>query len=541
MKKIYISLILLSIAILGYVFFMNQNKNTGFTQIIETSGITKNVSYGGVSWGDYNNDKYQDLLVKARGRHILYRNNQDETFTDVTDQVGLTKLGGQTTSAVFGDYDNDGCLDLYVMNGFSESGLSDTLYQNNCNGMFTDVSDGSGLDAIHNARGVSWGDYDNDGYLDLYVSTWGKLHFIKTETSWTVDGWDYQSNVLYQNNRDGTFTNVTEEAGVGGLTLCEGRNEGTMKWDGIKNNWQPVWFDYDNDGFQDLYVSNETTMNTLYHNNGDGTFTNVTEEAGLCYPNLNYSTHGVAVGDYDNNGFLDIYVGGSKRSLLWQNNGNGTFSEVSEQTGTASIGFLTWGVGAFDYNNDGHLDIYAINGSTGNASYKNDYPNRLDMLYENNGQGQFVDVAEEQGLYGNDVKTFGAFADFNNDGFVDAFVASDNNNDGIDYPSMQNKNIIPSRLYKNIPNDNHWLTIALVGTKSNKSGIGAMITAETEGGTQIRQVIAGDTLVGQNGLWPTFGLGTSKVATVTVRWPSGLVQRLDDIEVNQILTITESD
>lgn len=526
-KKYSIPIGILFLICLYVVLPHIQRPGKGFTDIIKKSGVTTTPSYGGVSWTDYDNDGYQDLLIKGVSGFILYHNNHDNTFTETTKEAGLPKRG-HAIGAVFGDYDNDGCPDLYIINGFSESGgFPDSLYHNDCKGTFTDVTNKSGINAYHHARGIAWGDYDNDGYLDIYVSTFGVLKFIKTETSWTLTGWDFEPNVLYHNNGNGTFTDVTKKAKVGGLAKCI-KSDMPAQYTTLKDNWQPVWLDYNNDGLQDIYVSHETTINTLYKNNGDGTFTDATEKAGLC---TSHSTHGVAVGDYDNNGYLDIYAAGSRRSLLWKNNGNGTFTESALVTGTASIGFLAWDPSFFDYDNDGYLDLYSINGSTGHASFKNDYPNKLDALFKNDGHGKFVDVAKESGLYGNDAKTFGAFADFNNDGFTDGFIFSD-----VD----KNRPLGNNRLYKNIPNGNHWLTIKLTGTKSNKSGIGAMLTVETKNGKQIRQVIAGDSLIGQNSLWPTFGLGgNTSVDTLSIHWPSGTNQTLNNVKANQILSITE--
>ena len=520
-----------------------------FTDVIAGAGISTLPTAGGVSWGDYDSDGYLDLLMRPHGgSYVLYRNDGDGTFTDVTESAGLASITHFANSATFGDYDNDGCSDLFVSQGLNnaDSAKPDALYRNNCDGTFTDVSKEAGVTVAHHGKGVAWGDFDRDGFLDIYVATYGGLSFRKSDTAWKLIGWTFEPNVLYRNNRDGTFTNVTKRARVSGEPFCTkykeeellelgstqggvGSVEYLTKTDaGLKPNWQAVWFDYDNDGFSDLYVSNEVAINALYHNNGDGTFTDTTERAGLCQKQ---STHGIAVGDYNGDGFFDIYATGSRRNILWHNNGDGTFTEISERAGVANFGFLGWGTGALDYDNDGLLDIYSINGSTQNTSVKSTYPEREDRLYKNNGDGPFTEPAKESGITGNDSKSFGAFGDFNNDGFTDVFVVSD---EGFE-PAGAN------RLYRNTPNGNHWLTVKLVGVKSNREGVGAVIIAEVAGNKRVRQVLSGGSFVGQNSIWQTFGLGKSTVVdTLTVLWPSGIRQTLHSVPVDRILSVREA-
>lgn len=553
MKKVF-PLVMIFLFIVGVVFSIHKNKEiseqeeipkSGFGQVINSSGIGTEGTSEGVSWADYNGDGYQDLLMlKPKGKLQLYRNNHNETFTEVAHEAGLDDILFAHVG-IFADFDNDGCPDLYVSNrtiALSSSGISDSLYHNNCNGTFTDVSAKAiTTDTYRGERqGVAVGDYDNDGFLDIYVVSYGVVSFIKTDSQWTVEDWLFEPNILYHNNGDGTFTNVTDKAHVAGVTSCKNTNYellnrpkgGDENSPILKGNWQPVWFDYDNDGLLDLYVTNENMTGILYHNNGDGTFTDTSENIGLCKPPRPYSTHGTAVGDFDNDGYLDLYLAGSQQNIFWHNNGNGTFKEISEETNTVQRGFLGWGVGAFDFENDGYLDIYSINGATSNASFKYAYLNRSDRLYRNNGAGQFSEVAEEMGVSGNDLKYAGAFADFNNDGFVDAFIVSQD----VNQPPVLN------RLYKNIPNGNRWLTVKLIGTKSNRDGVGAMITAEVEGKKQIRQVISGSSLISQNSIWQTFGFGSFlTVDTLTVHWPSGIVQKFYNVKTDQVLTITEEE
>jgi len=536
----YLKKLVILLIFVAFVFFLIQvifpKRHNGFTQKIESSGLPINEGYGGISWGDIDNDGYLDLLIRKHPLgYRLYRNNGDESFTDVTESYGLD-ITAQASSATFGDFNNDGCVDIYVTSGlfgYTTDADSDILYKNNCQGHFEDVSTDSSIFDNFHTTGVAWGDYNNDGFADIYVSTYGFLFFTKLELEWKLEDWKYEPNILYRNNGDGTFTNVSHGAGVLGIANCPIQGEVSSSGrttTNLKANWQPAWFDYNNDEKTDLYVSNEATVNVLYKNNGDGTFEDVTEKAGLC---LNHSTHGVAIGDYNNDGYMDIYTTGTQNNLLWKNNGDGTFSQVAESAGVSNTGFLGWGTGFLDFNNDGFLDIYSINGSSDNTSIKADYSIKTDKLYQNKGDGTFEDVTKVMGISGNDLKTFGAFADYNNDGFTDIFIISDSG-------AIKGTDDI-SRLYRNMPNGNNWITIKLQGTSSNRDALGAKIILETDKGKQYREVVSGGSLLSQNSLWQTFGLGKTKIInSVEIQWPSGIVQKLENIEVNQIIKIVEA-
>jgi hypothetical protein len=543
-KQIAYSII--AILVVFLVYYLSQKQR--FVDVIDKSGLNLAGAYGGISWGDYNNDGYDDLLMRKHTEgYKLFQNNKNETFSDVTSKARITS-DSHATTATFGDYNNDGCRDILIGNGFdSEDGTASILYKNNCDGSFEDVTELSGLNETKlHTRGVAWGDYNRDGFVDIYLSTWGEMRFNKSETSWVMTGWDFEPNILYKNNGDGTFSNVSSEAGVLGEPKCstyknfitapKNALEGERfverdPYPGLKTNWQAVWFDYNNDNWPDLYVSHEVTTNVLYKNNKDGTFTDATEEAGLCQL---HSTHGVSIGDYDNDNYQDIFVTGSIRNLFYKNNGDGTFTETSEENNTANFVHLGWGTGSFDYDNDGDLDIYVVNGSSQNTSVKFDYPDRLDTLYKNDGKGIFTNVSKEVGIYGNDFKTFGVFSDFNNDGFTDAFIMTDPN------PGIQNEPESLNRLYKNKPNKNNWLAIKLVGVESNRDGVGAQIKIEAEGKKQLREVVSGGSLMSQNSLTTIFGLGdASRVDSMVILWPSGKIQSLQNIEANQHLIIKE--
>ncbi len=532
----------LMVAVIAIFFFLSSADRPRFVQSIEASGIATSTTGGGVSWGDYNGDGYDDLLVRTLGnRYRLYRNDGG-TFRDITDVSGLSDAASNANAAVFGDYNNDGCSDIFMSLGFTfeASGERDQLFKNNCDGTFTDVSREAGIFISHHGKGAAWADYNNDGYLDVYVATYGNIEFEKTEKEWRISGFTFEPNVLYRNNGNGTFTDMAEAADVAGVPDCEEylqdrnlpkaelRSEPTpWKFDGQKANWQPVWFDYNNDSFPDLFVSNEITISVLYRNNGDGTFTDTTEEAGFCQKQ---SSHGVAVGDYDGNGFLDLYVTGSRRNFLWMNKGDGTFLEESEERGAANFGYLGWGVGALDIENDGDLDVYVVNGTSENASVKYTYKSRADIVFLNDGTGHFT-RASIAGVEGDDPKMFAAFADIDRNGFTDAFIIAEHM---VDMPQGI------SRLYRNLGTKNHFLTIRLVGERSNRDGVGARITLEDRGEKQIREVISGASMLSQNSLLQMFGVGSDlSIDKITIEWPSGIVQEIQDIAADHVLTVRE--
>ncbi len=499
-----------------------------FSDVLDLSGIQRQKQPAGVSWVDFDNDGKLDLLVSGIGIH-LYHNNGDGSFTDVTTKAGLE--GKRATVAVFGDYNNDGCDDLFM--AFKQkkipgtSGTPYSLYKNNCNGTFTEVKNAfpKGTEAWH-AFGASWADYDNDGLLDLYISNYG----------YQVSGKEYQSepNILFHNNGDGTFTDVTEKANVSGNSKsCDLTDpwalQNKITGGPYKESYQPVWFDYNNDGKVDLFVANDSGVSPLYRNNGDGTFTDATKDSGLCRLG---SSMGVAVGDYDNDGNLDLYVTNTGANYLWHNKGNGTFEEIAAQMKIADPLSIGWGANFFDYDNDGNLDLYVTNGTV--AGQENIWdPNigkqKIDRLYRNNGDGSFTDVAQSEGISGDDPKEAAAYADFNNDGFLDIYVAT-----------TDKINSQKERLYKNSGNKNHWLTVKLTGEKSNKDAVGARIILKSSGKTQIREVKTGSSFISQNSLWQTFGLGSAvKIDAVEIHWPSGIKTILHDIKPDQNLVVNE--
>ena len=452
---------------------------TTFTDVTKKAGVGHEGSGWGTAFGDYNNDGYIDIYVANNGANVLYCNNGDGTFTEITKEAGVGDIRW-SIGAIFGDYDNDGDIDIYVEN----AGGGNALYRNNGDGTFTDVTDDAGVG--HNVTGhaAAFFDYDNDGYLDIYV---------------TIDG---PPNILYHNNGDGTFSNATSAAGVGATGTSVGIAFG----------------DYDNDGHLDIYVGNFwKDTDVLYRNNGDGTFTDVTDEAGVT---KKLSTGGVAFGDYDNDGHLDIYVGnGDGANVLYRNNGDGTFTDVTDEANVGHTGAAD-NVAFGDYDNDGYLDIYVVNGTI----YARE---EVDVLYRNNGDGTFIDVTDEAGIGGEGPGIGVAFGDYNNDGFLDIYVSNGS--------MLKAANV----LYRNNGNMNDWLHIKIVGTKSNKDGIGARVKVVAGALSMIRQV-GGDSAYSQNSLPVEFGLGRNTEADlVEIRWPSGIVDTFTNVRANQVIEVTE--
>ena len=466
-----------------------------FTDVTQEAGITnQSLNSLAVAWGDYDNDGDPDLYVAhgiggtaevVRGPNVFYRNNGDGTFIDATDKAGLGNVRNQGGwYAGFMDYDNDGYPDLYVEN---YGGATQYIfYNNNGDGTFLDVTREMGMEipgAVEN--GATFGDYDSDGDLDIYFTT-------------------NIPNVFYENNGDGTFTDATDRSGLGntlmGMDVASG--------------------DYDNDGHLDIYlanadldadqVPNELQPTALYRNNGDGTFTDVAEEAGV---SMERDSRGVISFDYDNDGDLDIYVAGASPAVssLYRNNGDGTFTDVAREAGVIVIYSHNLTVG--DYDNDGYVDIFVMPWSASRA------------LFHNNGDGTFTDVGREAGVWRQWGNAGGcAFADYDNDGDLDLYVANYNSTD---------------IFYRNNGSDNNWLRIRPVGTMSNVDGIGARVTVQAGELSMMREINNGNSR-GQHELVAHFGLGrNARADNVEVRWPSGQVDVLQNVPANQFILLKE--
>ena len=495
----------------GFGTSNSMGQDSLFTDIAPDLKMDKVDGGRGSAWGDY--DKDGDLDIVAVGTyqpHALFRNNGDGTFTNVADQAGVADPRGGWGS-LFADYDNDGYPDLYITRGGWSGAEENTLYHNNGDGTFTDVTHTAGVADPQSSFCAAWADYDNDGYLDLYIAN-------------GVIG-DGAANVLYHNNGDGTFTNTADIAGVANT----GNSLGT------------AWGDYNKDGYIDLHVVNYGQSNVLYRNNGDGTFTDVTPTTGM---NLSVTDPFVTFFlDVDNDADLDIFISNSgsfqafiagqitgaathdsDRQVLYRNNGDGTFTDVTHESGLYHA-YGAMGANFGDINSDGYLDIYLATGAPQMGRLERD------ALFQNNGDGTFTDATFALGL-GNVGKGHGVtFADADADGDVDIYVPV-----GGAFLGDQWHNLF----YQNTGSGNNWLTLKLIGVKSNRDAIGAKVTVRIGNSIIYREVSGGCGFGSTNSLPLEIGLGThTKVDTLEILWPSGQVDTHRNLSVNQKIVITE--
>jgi hypothetical protein len=440
------------------------------------------------------------FVANDEGTNAFYLNNGNGTLTGVAHGDPVQDNDQDHIGAAQGDYDNDGNLDLAVSGGIAvRRGLPTALYHGNGDGTFNRVGGGDVTNRLGHFGPCSWVDYDHDGFLDLFVADHGYMDNGST-------------NALFHNNGDGTFTKITSGAIV------------TDKGVGFTC----LWADYDNDGFDDLLVCNinatGSSTNFLYHNNGDGTFTRVTNTAVQIGTDIwSDGSPGGAWGDYDNDGFQDLFAAGNDGTSdrLYHNNGDGTFTTVLNflrLSGSASLGG-SWG----DYDNDGYLDLLIRTGDGRNR------------VFHNNGDGTFTAVTQgpivTDSFAGRECWT-ADWVDYDNDGFLDLFETA-----GLD-SGLNSTNL----LYHNTGNSNAWLEVKLVGTVANRSAIGAKVRVHaTIGGKsfwQMREVRSGGAYGGS--LVSHFGLGDATNADIVrIEWPSGTVQEIPNVAAKQIVTITE--
>jgi len=520
------------------IAFTHAASKTSFKYLLETMG-------GGVCMFDFNNDGRMDLFftngaalkegmskdevpdkTESKYWNRLYQQNSDGTFTDVTQRANLKGVG-YSMGVAAADYDNDGFVDLFVT-GYK----TDRLYRNNGDGTFSDVS--NKLPGVDKGWSTSagWFDYDRDGRLDLFVARYmdwdfenGSL-FCGGPTSAQraychPDNFKGAANLLFHQRADGTFEDVSKSAGVADPS---GKSLGV------------AFSDFDNDGWTDVFVANDSVRQSLYRNKGDGTFEDVAVIAGVAYDEdgKTFAGMGVDCADYDNDGYMDILVTNlsNEKYALYRNNGDLNFTYATNTSGIGQITLLNagWGVRFVDEDNDGFRDLFVTQGhvldtvekSTAYLKYKQSL-----LLMRNTGKG-FVNISATAGaaLTLPLAARGAAFGDLNNDGQVDAVVAVLD-----DVPVI----------LKNNGTINHWLGISLVGTKSNRSGIGARVTVtKFAGQKQIQDVTSAGSYLSSNDPRIVFGLGSAKaVKSVEVRWPSGRVQTVENPAIDRYLRINE--
>ncbi len=495
----------------------------------------------GAAWGDYDGDGFPDLyLVNQPGpwgqaaradapTSRLYHNNGNGTFSDATVRAGVANRGGYGMGAAWGDYDNDGFPDLYVTN-YGRS----VLYHNNHDGTFTDVTDRAGVANDRWGMTAIWFDYDRDGYLDLYVTNYVDYNLrgvpagavsrqYELNVPFTLNPASFAPvpNRLYHNNHDGTFTDVAPRLGVAD---ADGRS------------LVASFVDFDLDGWPDLYVGNDISSNRLYLGLGRGRFQDISASS---WTSENRGTMGIAIGDFDGDGDNDMFLthwvtqGDALYQNLWveqQRRGQLHLSDVADLFGCGSISMpvVGWGTFFFDFDNDGSLDLFVVNGSTLEDKSGTGLIPERPFLFWRKGDAGFFDVAGSAGraLERPMVARGAAYADYDGDGDLDAIITTNHGravllrNDG--------------------GNRNHWLAVHLTGTQSNRQGVGAKLYLKAGGKRSYREYGVGGSYLSQSALDAWFGLGrVQHVDALEIIWPSGAEQTLQSLPVDRVLEVTE--
>jgi hypothetical protein len=525
-----------------------------FTDVAQEAGLVSRVTYGdadhkdyiletvgcGCAFLDYDNDGWVDVFLLSGTRmagappgatNRLYRNNRDGTFADVTEKAGLHFVGWASGVCV-ADYNNDGFEDLFCTY-FGQN----KLYRNNGDGTFSDVTKEAGLEN----SGERWGagctfvDYNRDGHVDLFVSNYVQFdakHVPKpgqnAYCNWKgvpvncgPRGLTPGIHSLYRNNGDGTFTDVSRQSGISGLRESYGMTV--------------VATDVDEDGWPDVYIACDSTPSLLLMNKHDGSFREegLARGVALSEDGTQQAGMGIGIGDYDLDGHLDLFKThfSDDANGLYHNDGKGNFEDV---TRAAHVGtetrYTCWGAGIVDLDNDGFPDIFVVTGSVYPEIERTlpQYPNKTPrVIFRNLGNGTFEEMGEEAGpgVAASHCSRGCAFGDFDNDGDVDILIV--------------NLNEAPSLLRNDLRGKNHWLKVKLVGTKSNRSAIGARVLARYGRKVQAQEVLSQSSFYSVNDPRLHFGLGLETVADLEIRWPSGFRESVKGVEAGQVVVIKE--
>lgn len=504
------------------------------------SRITEDMG-SGVAWIDYNNNGFQDLFIvnnsgpmdmspeefqNSPAHTMLYHNNGDGTFTDVTEEAGLKiRMHGMATA--WADFNNSGYIDCLIT-GYGHN----RLFKNNGDGTFTEVTEHAGLDGEYGFwAGAAWGDFNGNGYVDLYITGYidyfeipdvAEIRELQEPPSINPSVFDPIRNLFYMNNGDGTFTEIAERAGV-----ANARGKGL----------EAAWVDLTGNNLPDLYVANDVSDNMLFRNLGDGNFMNISYQAKVA----DYrGSMGVAIGDWDGDEDLDMFIThwiaqeNAFYNNLWNEDGQGMlfFRDEADRygLGQSSLDYVGWATSFFDFDNDGRPDLFVVNGHTNQltGNTKQLVPMK-DLLYWNrNNEEGFYEISLIAGDYFREeyVGRGGAYADFNNNGRLDLFIV---NHSG------------PGILLENRTETGHnWLQVQLTGTESNRSAIGTKLKLITKEGVQVKQVGMQPSYLSQNMLVQHFGIKNSNfVNELHILWPAGNEQTFTNIDVNRRILITE--